>query len=190
MEAQYGHDMDTDPGREYWAAMELMGAYAAANHEIIHKNIARTLKADVLADVENHHNFAWHENHHGRDVIVHRKGATSAAKGVLGVIPGSMATSAYVVHGKGNADSLCSAAHDAGRRMSRSVAKTSFTMRQMKDLLVERGVKLLSGRLDETPLAYKDIGNVMEAQRELVEVVACFDPKIVRMSDGHDKAED
>lgn len=182
-------DLDSDPGREYWAAMELMGQYAAANHELVHKTIARTLKADVLADVENHHNFAWRENHHGRDVIVHRKGATPAAKGVLGVIPSSMATPAYVIRGKGAVESLCSASHGAGRRMSRAAAKSAFTLRQMKDLLVERGVKLISGSLDESPLAYKDIGDVMKAQEELVEIVARFDPKIVRMSDGKGKSE-
>ena len=183
-------DLDSAEGMEYWAAMELMGRYAAANHELIHRRIVRHLKADVLADVENHHNFAWREVHGGRQVVVHRKGATPAMAGVLGVIPGSMATPGYVVRGKGNAESLDSASHGAGRRMSRKAAFSAFTRRQMKDLLEERGVTLLSAGLDECPMAYKDIDEVMAAQDDLVEMVARFDPKLVRMADGKDRPED
>ncbi|HDP34887.1 MAG TPA: RtcB family protein, partial [Candidatus Hydrogenedentes bacterium] len=83
--------LDSHEGREYWAAMELMGHYAAANHELIHRHIAKHLGAEVVLDIENHHNFAWKERHDGRDAIVHRKGATPAAPGQLGIIPGSMA---------------------------------------------------------------------------------------------------
>src|SRR6185436_6124950 len=111
---------------EYWAAMELMGRYAAANHALIHHHVAENLGAEVLLDLENHHNFAWKERHviHGveKEVIVHRKGATPAGDGVLGIIPGSMASPGYVVRGKGEAASLNSAAHGAGRRMSRTKA--------------------------------------------------------------------
>src|SRR5262249_40394326 len=114
-------DLATAPGQEYWAAMTLMGRYAAANHELIHRHIARALGVDVLLDIENHHNFAWRERHRlpdGSDaeVIVHRKGATPAGAGVLGVIPGSMGASGYVVRGRGEPASLHSAAHGAGRR--------------------------------------------------------------------------
>ncbi len=94
-------DMDSDAGREYWAAMNLMGDYAAANHAVIHQKITKALKAKVLAGVENHHNFAWLEEHNGKQVYVHRKGATPAGKGVLGVIPGSMASPGFVVRGRG-----------------------------------------------------------------------------------------
>ena len=83
--------LDTEAGQEYWAAMELMGRYAAANHEIIHRRVTAAIGAQAIASIENHHNFAWKERHDGRDVIVHRKGATPAGRGVLGVIPGSMA---------------------------------------------------------------------------------------------------
>lgn len=183
-------DLDSDDGREYWAAMELMGQYAAANHELIHRRVARNLKADVLADVENHHNFAWRETHCGREVIVHRKGATPATEGTLGIIPGSMGTPGYVVKGKGNAESLNSASHGAGRRMSRTAAFSTFTKRQMKDFLDERGITLLSAGLDECPMAYKDIDEVMAAQKDLVDVVARFDPKIVRMAGGNERPED
>src|SRR5262249_52665183 len=101
-------DMNSAPGQEYWAAMNLMGHYAAANHAIIHPRIARNLGAKVIAGVENHHNFAWKETHGGQEVIVHRKGATPAAEGVMGVIPGSMASPGYVVRGRGVARSLAS----------------------------------------------------------------------------------
>lgn len=96
-------DMDSDAGREYWGAMQLMGRYAAANHELIHQHILKDLGAQALLHVENHHNFAWEEDHNGESVIVHRKGATPAGKGVFGIVPGSMGTSGFVVQGKGNA---------------------------------------------------------------------------------------
>jgi tRNA-splicing ligase RtcB (3'-phosphate/5'-hydroxy nucleic acid ligase) len=91
--------LDTDLGREYWHAMQLMGRFAAANHEIIHRELVRALKSKTLAQIENHHNFAWKETHDGREVIVHRKGATPAAEGVLGIIPGSMASPGFLVRG-------------------------------------------------------------------------------------------
>ncbi len=97
-------------GAEYWAAMELMGKYASANHHVIHRQIVRAV-GDVLFQLENHHNFAWRERHQGRDVIVHRKGATPAGKGVHGIIPGSMASPGYIVEGLGNPQSLDSASH-------------------------------------------------------------------------------
>jgi tRNA-splicing ligase RtcB len=177
-------DLDSEPGREYWAAMELMGRYAAANHELIHRHIARALKAKVLLDIENHHNFAWKENHFGQDVIVHRKGATPAHEGVLGIIPGSMATPGYVCRGKGNPDSMNSAAHGAGRAMSRTAARNSFTWHQAAKFLAEHDVVLISAGLDEVPMGYKDIEKVMAAQSELVDIVARFDPKLVKMAPG------
>lgn len=183
-------DLDSDEGREYWAAMELMGRYAAANHAMIHRHIARHLGAQVLLDVENHHNFAWRENHGGEDVIVHRKGATPAGAGVLGVIPGSMADPGFIVRGKGSADSLHSAAHGAGRRMSRTAAFNQFNWDDAKKLLRERGVKLLSAGLDELPMAYKNIREVMAAQEDLVEVVARFDPRLVKMAPAGERPED
>src|SRR5437867_13319159 len=118
--------MNTQPGREYWAAMNLMGKYAAANHALIHQKVARNLGARVIAGIENHHNFAWKETHGGRELIVHRKGATPAAHGVMGVIPGSMASPGFDVRGRGVEESLDSASHGAGRRMSRSQAKQQF----------------------------------------------------------------
>jgi tRNA-splicing ligase RtcB len=186
--------LDEEAGQEYWAAMNLMGRYAAANHALIHKHIAKKVGAHVIVDIENHHNFAWKETHvlNGteREVIVHRKGATPAGAGVLGVIPGSMASPGFVVRGKGLPESLHSASHGAGRVMSRSKAMQSFTWSATKKLLAERGVKLLSAGLDEVPGVYKDIHEVMAAQSDLVEVLGRFDPRIVKMCPAGERAED
>ena len=186
--------LDSEEGAQYWAALELMGRYAAANHEIIHRMIARNVGAAVLGDVENHHNFAWRERHviggMEREVVVHRKGATPAAAGALGVIPGSMATPGFVVRGRGAADSLCSASHGAGRVMSRAKANETFTRAGLAALLEERGVQLISAGLDECPLAYKDINEVMNAQKDLVEVLAVFHPRLVKMAPAGERAED
>jgi tRNA-splicing ligase RtcB len=182
--------LGSDPGREYWAAMELMGRYASANHALIHQRIARALGADVLATVENHHNFAWKETHGGREVIVHRKGATPAGAGVLGVIPGSMASPGFVVRGRGQAASLNSASHGAGRAMSRTAAKNQFRWSAVKPVLAAANVRLLSAGLDEVPGAYKDIHRVMAAQADLVDVIATFNPRIVKMADAGERPED
>jgi tRNA-splicing ligase RtcB len=183
-------DLDSDPGREYWAAMNLMGQYAHANHELIHQRVARNLKSRIIAGVENHHNFAWKETHGGRETIVHRKGATPAGAGVLGVIPGSMATPGFVVRGKGSEPSLNSASHGAGRQMSRTAAKQKFRWSHVKPTLADAGVTLLSAGLDEVPGSYKDIHSVMNAQSDLVEIIARFDPKIVKMAPEGERPED
>jgi tRNA-splicing ligase RtcB len=174
--------LSSDAGQEYWQAMELMGSYSAANHELIHRHLTVSLGAEVIADVENHHNYAWREQHFGHEVIVHRKGATPAGDGVLGIIPGSMATPGYVVRGRGHLESLNSAAHGAGRKMSRKAAKARYTWADARRFLEKRGVKVLSAGVDEVPMAYKDIETVMEAQRDLVQRVARFEPKLVKMA--------
>jgi tRNA-splicing ligase RtcB (3'-phosphate/5'-hydroxy nucleic acid ligase) len=179
-----------DDGAEYWAAMELMGKFASANHHIIHAQIATALGEDPMFHVENHHNFAWRETHGGREVIVHRKGATPANKGVLGIIPGSMASPGYLVEGRGDPDSLNSASHGAGRRMSRKAALRQFTWPEAKKLLDERGVTLLSAGLDEVPWVYKDIDEVMAAQTSLVRAIAQFNPRLVKMAPAGDRPED
>jgi tRNA-splicing ligase RtcB len=187
-------DLDEEDGQEYWAAMNLMGRYAAANHQLIHQHIAKKLGARVILDIENHHNFAWKERHlvngEERELIVHRKGATPAGVGVLGIIPGSMASPGFVVRGKGHPASLNSASHGAGRVMSRSKAMQSFTWSGTKKLLAERGVDLISAGLDEVPGVYKDIHTVMAAQSDLVEVLGRFDPKLVKMCPAGERAED
>ena len=186
--------LDSAEGQEYWAAMELMGRYAAANHACIHQHIAENLGAQGLLDLENHHNFAWKERHVisgvEREVIVHRKGATPAGAGVLGIIPGSMATPGFVVSGKGNAESLNSASHGAGRAMSRKAANEKFNWKEVNRFLRERGVTLISAGLDEVPMAYKNIREVMAAQSDLVTVLGQFDPKLVKMAPSGERPED
>jgi tRNA-splicing ligase RtcB len=182
--------LDSEAGQEYWAAMNLMGDYAAANHDVIHRLVSKLLGAHIIAGVENHHNFAWKETHGGREVIVHRKGATPAGEGVLGVIPGSMATPAYIVRGKGNAASLASASHGAGRRMSRTKAKEKYTWNAVRNDLAKKGVDVLSAGADEVPGVYKDIESVMREQADLVGPIARFDPRIVKMCGDDSAAED
>lgn len=183
-------DMDSSEGQEYWAAMNLMGEYAKGNHACIHKHIAGHLGASVLLDVENHHNFAWKETHGGQEVIVHRKGATPAQSGVLGIIPGSMASPAYLVRGLGHPESLHSASHGAGRVMSRNQAKKVLNWAEANALLAERGVTLISAGIDEVPMVYKNIDEVMDAQSDLVEKLARFQPRIVKMAPAGEKPED
>ena len=186
--------LDSQEGQEYWHAMELMGQYAAANHACIHRHIVENLGAHVLLDLENHHNFAWKENHLldgvEREVVVHRKGATPAGQGVMGIIPGSMASPGFVVSGKGNAESLNSASHGAGRAMSRKAANGKFNWKDVNRFLRERGVTLISAGLDEVPMAYKDIREVMAAQSDLVTVLGQFDPKLVKMAPAGERPED
>lgn len=182
--------LDSETGQEYWAAMNLMGDYAAANHAVIHRLVSKLLGTHIITGVENHHNFAWKEKHQGREVVVHRKGATPAGQGVLGVIPGSMATPGFVVRGLGNPISLNSAAHGAGRCMSRKKANNTFRINQVSKELAARGIEVLAAGSDEVPGVYKDIHKVMAAQQDLVEVVARLDPRIVRMCGDGSRAED
>ena len=186
--------LDSQEGQEYWQAMELMGRYAAANHACIHGHIAEHLGAQVLLDLENHHNFAWKERHAvggiERELIVHRKGATPAGAGMMGIIPGSMAAPGFIVRGKGNPASLHSASHGAGRVMSRAQAIKTFEWKQVKAFLRERGVTLISAGLDEAPMVYKNIREVMAAQSDLVTILGQFDPKLVKMAPPGDRAED
>ncbi len=177
-----GMDIDSADGQAYWAAMNLMGRYAAANHELIHRFVLGHLGAEVVTAVENHHNFAWLEEHRGEQVVVHCKGATPAGHDALGVIPGSMGTPGYVVRGLGEPDSLNSASHGAGRRMSRTEATRRFRWEDARAFLAERRVHLISASIDEVPMAYKDIDAVMAAQRDLVAPLARFDPRLVKMA--------
>lgn len=174
-------DMNTHDGQEYWMAMNLAGEYAKACHEDIHRRIAKAIGKRVLVTIENHHNFAWKEMVNGQECIVHRKGATPAAKGELGIIPGSMTAPGFIVRGKGNESSLNSASHGAGRLHSRAKCKAKFTQSDIKKVLKDKEVDLIGGSIDEAPMAYKDIHKVMALQEELVEVLGTFTPKFVRM---------
>lgn len=175
-------DLDTAEGEEYWLAMNLAGDYASACHHHIHRRMNQALGEQAIAMVENHHNFAWKEVlADGRTVIVHRKGATPAGKGVLGVIPGSMTAPGFIVRGRGESSSLSSAAHGAGRAMSRRKAKDSFSRKEVRAFLKKNKVEVIGGGIDEAPMAYKDIHQVMKSQEDLVDVLGTFLPRLVRM---------
>jgi len=176
-------DLNTEAGQEYWLAMNLAGDYASACHEMIHRKIKTALGAELLALVENHHNFAWKEQYNGEEVIVHRKGATPAAEGVMGIIPGSMATPGFLVRGKGVENAINSASHGAGRLMSRTKAVQTLAKSDLTTMLADNGVTLIGAGMDEAPMAYKDIHAVMDSQKDLLDIVATFSPKIVRMAD-------
>ena len=176
--------LKSDAGQEYWKCMEIAGEYSAINHECIHYNVAKALRLKPLMTVSNHHNFAWRETlPDGQKVIIHRKGATPAHCGELGIIPGSMATPGYIVSGSGSANSLYSASHGAGRKMSRLEAKNSISHYALKKYLAEKNVTLIGGTTEEAPQAYKDIISVMEYQKELVNIEGAIIPRIVRMSE-------
>jgi tRNA-splicing ligase RtcB len=178
--------LEAETGQEYWHAMHLAGEFASANHHIIHEQVARAAGLTPLVAIENHHNFAWQEtvkvDGEKREVIVHRKGATPAGKGVLGIIPGTMADEGYVVMGKGEASSLNSASHGGGRLMSRNQAKKRISLQDQQKYLKAHGITLIGGGLDEAPQAYKQIGEVIAAQHDLVEIVGKFQPRLVRMA--------
>lgn len=176
-------DLNSEAGQEYWAAMTLAGNYASACHEVIHHKLTKAIGGTLLGRVENHHNFAWKEQLNGKEVIVHRKGATPAGEGVMGIIPGSMTAPGFLVRGRGESRSINSASHGAGRQMSRTEALKSFTRQDVKEILTQHDVTLIGGGVDEAPGAYKDINTVMASQTELVDVLARFKPKMVRMAD-------
>jgi tRNA-splicing ligase RtcB len=181
--------LSSQEGEEYWISMNLAGRFASACHHTIHRAIGKRLGERPLVQVENHHNFAWEEEWRGRKVIVHRKGATPAHEGVLGIIPGSQGHDSFIVRGKGSEDSINSASHGAGRQMSRKAAKERIPKRERDAWLKQQNVELLAGGMDEAPQAYKNIHEVLALQTDLVEPIATFKPRIVLMSDDG-KSED
>jgi tRNA-splicing ligase RtcB (3'-phosphate/5'-hydroxy nucleic acid ligase) len=175
-------DLNSEEGEEYWKVMNLAGDYSGANHKIIHQKLTNALHSKPIKTIENHHNFAWQEKlSEHESLIIHRKGATPAHAGDVGIIPGNMVSPAFIVSGKGNDSSLFSASHGAGRQISRNKAKQTFSKTQLEKVLKKEGVELIGGATDESPMVYKDIHEVMKAQKELVNVLGTFYPKIVRM---------
>lgn len=163
----------------YWKAVSWAQKYAAKNRELMMQAAIEALRGCkgippfTLTDsaVNCHHNYVAREHHYGADVLVTRKGAVRAGDGELGIIPGSMGARSFIVRGRGNPESFCSCSHGAGRKMSRTAARSAFTVEQ--HALATAGVECRkdSGVLDETPAAYKSIEEVMKAQSDLVEVV-------------------
>ncbi|WP_282037449.1 RtcB family protein [Saccharicrinis aurantiacus] len=174
-------DLNTKAGQEYWLSMNLAGDYAKACHDVIHYKLAKFLGIKAIAKIENHHNFAWKEIHDGKELIVHRKGATPANKEQLGIIPANMIDPGYIVSGKGDSSSLFSASHGAGRKMSRKKAKESITGSELKKRLKQNNITTIGGSIDEAPMSYKNIEDVMLYQKDLVNIEGKFYPQIVRM---------
>jgi tRNA-splicing ligase RtcB len=177
-------DLDSEAGQEYWLAMHVAGDFASACHQTIHQTVSAAAGLEAAAFVENHHNFAWAEEHGGKTLIVHRKGATPAAQGVLGVIPGTMADKGYIGLGLGNQASLNSSSHGAGRPRSRTASKQMITRHQRDAYLKQHGVELLNpdAGVDESPQAYKNPAEVMAQQTDLVRPIAVFQPLMVMMA--------
>ncbi len=162
---------------DYWNDLDWAQKYAFQNRAmmkyhifgVLQKHFPQIEQKDYIAC---HHNYVSKENHYDEDVLVTRKGAIYAGRDTYGIIPGSMGTKSYIVKGKGNTESFCSASHGAGRRLSRGAAKREFTeadlVRQTAGVECRKDV----GVLDEIPGAYKDIDQVMENQKDLVEIVA------------------
>lgn len=173
--------MDTKLGEDYFQAMNYCLDFALASRSLMMDRSMASLNMFTGAVEEDriniHHNYAAMEHHYNKNVLVHRKGATRARKGQVGIIPGSMGTNSYIVLGLGNKESFMSCSHGAGRVMGRNQAK--------KELVLEDEQKRMAGvvhglrnknDLDEAPSAYKDIDTVMENQSDLVEVAVTLSP--------------
>ena len=144
----------------------MMRAVIEAARQVIRKPFEANLEA-----VDCHHNYVQKERHFGQEVLVTRKGAVSAQKGQLGIIPGSMGAKSFIVRGLGNQEAFCSCSHGAGRTMSRTKAKKVFSVADQSRATAHVECRKDADVIDEIPMAYKDIDRVMEAQRELVEVL-------------------
>lgn len=168
----------TDHFHDYVEAVDWAQSFAAANRTVMMANVIAAMRAELPMPFEAeaeavncHHNYVTRENHFGENIFVTRKGAVRAALGVMGIIPGSMGARSYIVRGLGNAESFCSCSHGAGRVMSRTAAKKAVSMEEHLAAVSHVECRTDEGVLDETPAAYKDIDAVMDAQKDLVEVV-------------------
>lgn len=188
--------LDHEWGQDYLHDMQWATDFALANRKEMGQKLLRVLwrtmeahRMPVTHDsplqvINIHHNFARLEEHGGQQVMVHRKGATSAAKGEMGVIPGSMGTPSFIVRGLGNPDSFESCSHGAGRVMGRNVARKSITAKAFAESLAGTFSKASMSYVDEAPLAYKDVEMVVDRQRDLVEVVHTLRPLMTVKGDS------
>lgn len=173
--------MDSREGEEYFTAMNYCCDFARANRALMMDRVGEMVTsvtgARILETINIHHNYAARETHYGRQVMVHRKGATKAAQDTVGIIPGSMGTKSYIVKGLGNPESFESCSHGAGRKMGRKQAIRSLDLeaeqKKMRGIL--HGLRNRNA-LDEAPGAYKDIDEVMRLQRDLVEITVTLTP--------------
>lgn len=178
-------DTSSEVGRSYIAAMELAGRYAYAGREWVIERVRRMIGGEVLESIHNHHNYAWREMHGGRSLWVVRKGATPAFPGQKGFIGGSMGDDAVIVEGvdtSASQDALYSTVHGAGRLFGRKEAKRRFTRIEMKEWLKQRKVFLSGADLDESPMAYKRLPEVLEAHTGTIRVLHTLRPFVVVMA--------
>lgn len=178
--------LDTTAGQDYWRVMQLMGRYAQANHQLIHDLFLERAGLSQVIRLENHHNFAFLEN----NLVVHRKGATPAHKGIPAIIPGSSGTSSFIVEGLGNTDSLNSSSHGAGRHRSRTASKKMHDEQAYQKHMRKNDILNYGVEPDETFLAYKDIERVMSIQEGvLVRTIARMFPVVVIMGGKSDDGD-
>lgn len=183
-------DVHSDLGQAYLAGMELAGMYAYAGREWVVKTIVKMLAAKVKDTVHNHHNFAWLEEHGGRKLWVVRKGATPAFPGQRGFVGGSMGDDAVIVRGidsDKSAESFYSTVHGAGRIMGRGDAKRTFIRRQMDEWIAEKGVELHGADVDESPMAYRRLKDVLAFHAGTIEIEATLRPFMVFMAGKQDR---
>ena len=178
-------DQDSELGPRYLSAMTLAGAYAHAGREWVAGTVAGWIGAPAVDEVHNHHNYAWREVHDGRSYWVVRKGATPAFPGQRGFVGGSMGDDAVILEGVGTAaakDSLYSTVHGAGRVMGRNAAKRTLSRVEMEEWLRRKRVFLVGGDLDEAPLAYRRLDDVLVHHADTIRVVHRLRPVIVVMA--------
>ncbi len=178
-------DEDSEVGTRYIAAMELAGRYAHAGREWVVERVRRIVGGAVTDMVHNHHNYAWRERHGGRDLWVVRKGATPAFPGQRGFVGGSMGDDAVILEGVDGPQAqaaLCSTVHGAGRLFGRRQALRTFTRPQMDAWLQERGVLLAGGDLDESPMAYRRLPDVLAHHAASTRVLHRLRPFAVAMA--------
>ncbi|MGI8524667.1 MAG: RtcB family protein [Pseudolabrys sp.] len=178
-------DEDSELGRRYIAAMELAGRYSYAGREWVVERVRKIIGGTVTDMVHNHHNYAWRENHGGRDLWVVRKGATPAFPGQRGFVGGSMGDDAVIIEGVDSPDaraSLYSTVHGAGRLFGRNEAKRRFSRAQMDQWLTERGVRLIGADLDESPMAYRRLPEVLAQHAGTIKVLHTLRPFAVAMA--------
>jgi Uncharacterized conserved protein len=181
-------EVDSDLGRAYIAGMELAGEYAYAGREFVVKTVVNMIAGKVTDSIHNHHNYAWKETHDGSEYWVVRKGATPAFPGQRGFVGGSMGDDALIVEGTDTPESKeawYSTVHGAGRLYSRSRAKKELDRDEMERWLAEKGVHRIGGDLDESPMAYRRLTDVIHAHGDTVKVRHVLHPIIAVMA-GND----
>ena len=189
--------IDSEEGKAYIREMNYCVEFALANRKLMMNRVKECFMfglgdngidfeqdSDIFPDkmINIAHNYASQESHFGKNVWIHRKGATLARKGTIGIIPGSQGTKSYIVKGKGNKESFDSCSHGAGRTMGRKEAERTLDLAKEQKILNDQGIIHSirgMGDLDEAPSAYKDITKVMESQKDLVEILVELSPLAV-----------